>query len=99
MATPSVGQAAREQFACPTADGAPLENEGGPATAISHWEAAVFQTELMVGASSGVERAVLSNVTLALAKDSGWYEPDFAVGGLLRYGFHAGCDLLVRTSC
>lgn len=89
--------AAQEHFGCPTFPGAPLEDEGGLSTAGSHWEAAIFQTEIMVGVSAGIQRQVLSNMTLGLAQDSGWYEPNFAAAGFLRYGHNAGCDMLVRS--
>ena len=42
---------------------------------------------------------VLSSVTLALAQDSGWYTPYWAAAGFLRFGWHAGCPLLVRCCC
>ena len=93
--SPSVRAATRDQFGCNSARGAPLEDQGGPSTAGSHWEASLFQTEMMIGASAGTERAVLSNITLALAEDSGWYEPNYAAGGFLRFGWEGGCDMLV----
>ena len=94
----SVVKATREHFDCPTAKGAPLENNGGSGTQGSHWETSVFQTEMMDGSSDGVARTVLSNITLSLAEASGWYLPNYAAAGLLRYGFHAGCAMLVRRS-
>ena len=50
----------------------------------------------MVGVASGVERRVMSPVTIALAWDSGWYEPNFVSSGFLRHGHLAGCEMLVR---
>jgi leishmanolysin-like peptidase len=93
----SVRAAVSEHLNCPTAPGGPLEDEGGISTAGSHWEAAIFQTEIMVGVSSSIERQrqVLSNVTLALAQDSGWYAPNFGAAGFLRFGHLTGCDMLV----
>ena len=41
-------------------------------------------------------RRAYSNVTLALARDSGWYVPNVAVAGLQRFGALAGCAMLVR---
>ena len=52
--------------------GAPLENEGGYGTVDSHWERRLFLGEIMVGSSAISSRSVLSNLTLALAEDSGW---------------------------
>lgn len=95
MTSPSVRAAAAEHFNCPDVAGAPVEDEGGVSTAGSHWEASIFQTEIMVGVSAGMERQVLSNITLGLAKDSGWYAPNFGAAGFMRYGHLAGCDMLV----
>jgi Leishmanolysin len=98
VTSPTVTAAVREQTDCSSAKGAPLEADGGPGTATSHWDTASFQGELMDGSSDGVERTVLSNLTLGLAKDSGWYIPNYGAAGFLRYGFHAGCDMLVRDA-
>jgi hypothetical protein len=57
----------------------------------------MFQTELMIGSSAGTERSVLSNITLGLAKDSGWYEPNFGAAGFLRFGDKGGCEMLVHS--
>lgn len=34
----SIQEEARIHFGCPTLEGVELENQGGPSTAISHWE-------------------------------------------------------------
>ncbi len=48
----------------------PLENDGGPGTAFSHWEESIFQSELMTGfASGGLE---MSRMTIAALKDLGY---------------------------
>jgi hypothetical protein len=96
VSTPSVRQAVRDHFDCPTAEGAPLEGNGGTATQGSHWESTIFQTEIMIGASAAIARRVLSPMTLGLAQDSGWYVPNYGAQGFLRYGHKAGCDMLVR---
>eukprot|EP00892_Ulva_mutabilis_P009711 jgi/Ulvmu1/7111/UM034_0017.1 len=86
--------AVREQFDCASAEGAPLEADGGDGTAGSHWEETAFFTEIMVGVSGSEGRRVLSDVTLALAQDSGWYQPFYSGSGFLRHGHHAGCAML-----
>lgn len=98
VSTPAVRQATRDHFNCPTAEGAPLEQDGGDATSGSHWESTVFQSEIMIGASAAVERRVLSPITLGLAQDSGWYVPNWDAQGFLRHGHLVGCDMLVRIS-
>lgn len=90
--------------------GAKLENEGGYGTADSHWERRLFLGELMIGVSSSSSRVTLSNLTLALAEDSGWlpftqtviktfclrYEPQYARGGVLAAVQHHGCEFVEK---
>lgn len=96
VTTPTVRESTRTHFDCPTAAGAPLEGNGGQATSGSHWEAAIFQSEIMIGASAGIQRRAVSPMTLGLAQDSGWYEPNWDAVGFLRHGHKAGCEMLVR---
>ena len=44
--TPTVRSQVRAHFDCPTAEGAPLENQGGAGTASSHWEETAFFSEV-----------------------------------------------------
>ena len=75
LATPAVRRVARSYFACPTVPCAELENSGNSeATAGSHWEKRAFFTELMTGSTSTAFPEVLSEFTLALLDDSGWYK-------------------------
>ena len=60
VTAPAVLRAARKHFGCPSAARVPLEQDGGPAVAGSHWEASMFGNELMVGRPSSGERLVLS---------------------------------------
>jgi hypothetical protein len=95
VSTANVRAAVREHFACASADGAPLEDNGGEGTARSHWEESAFYGEVMVGVATGSTRRPLSPVTLALAQDSGWYEVNRGGVGFLRHGHLAGCEMLV----
>eukprot|EP00892_Ulva_mutabilis_P009928 jgi/Ulvmu1/7307/UM035_0096.1 len=97
VSTPTVRESVRTHFNCDSAQGAPLEGNGGQATSGSHWEAGIFQSEIMIGASAGIQRRALSPVTLGLAQDSGWYEPNWDAVGFLRHGHNAGCNML--ASC
>jgi len=49
----------------------------------------------MIGASAGIQRRAVSPITLGLAQDSGWYEPNWDAVGFLRHGHNAGCEMLV----
>lgn len=94
IATPQVTATAAETFNCPSAQGAPLENNGVSSTRGSHWEATSFAGELMIG-TAGARRGILSNMTLALAEDSGWYYSNWENAGFLRYAHNSGCSLLL----
>jgi len=96
LVTPHVARAVQRQFGCPSLRGAPLEDQGGSGTAASHWEKAVFMDEVMTGSASAA--LVLSNITLALLEDSGWYFPNYSYGERLLWGENLGCDF-VRASC
>lgn len=50
VVSPTVLARVRDHFGCPTLNGAELENDGGNGTALSHWEARIFQGEAMVRA-------------------------------------------------
>jgi hypothetical protein len=41
---------------------------------------------------------VLSEISLALFEDSGWYKVNYYTGGLFRYGKNAGCNF-VQNKC
>lgn len=61
-------------------DGVPLENQGGRGTAASHWEKRVLNGDVMVGSYQSAQVNTVSDITLALFEDSGWYKPDYSVG-------------------
>lgn len=70
--TPYAAAAAQKHYGCPGLDGPELEDGGGEGTAGSHWEQRTFMNEYMTGTS--VEFPVVSDITLALFKDTGWYD-------------------------
>ena len=88
--TPKVVKEARDHFGCAELAGGELENQGGDATRLSHWESRVYHNELMVGKSNPSEPQFLSRQTLALAEDSGWYVSNYDVGAFA-YGKGGGC--------
>jgi len=92
LTTPHVKEFVQNHFDCPSLQGAELENEGGTGTIWSHWEESLFYDEVMTGLASGSGRSVLSNLTLALMEDSGWFQPDYSFGGYLGFGKGAGCE-------
>ncbi|XP_065920451.1 leishmanolysin-like peptidase isoform X2 [Dysidea avara] len=91
---------ARDYFSCPNLQGVLLENEGGSGSVNSHWEVRVISFEVMTASSAESEASYrsISNFTLLLLEDSGWYKVDYAVAESLHYyeylwGKGQGCDL------
>lgn len=85
----------RSHFGCPSLDAVPLEDDGGEGSKGGHFERIVFGDETMV--SEDVSIAKFSKITLALMKDSGWYEIDLALGDHFTWGKGEGCDLFRKT--
>jgi len=96
ISTPKVVAAARKHFGCNTADGIELENQGGLGTAGSHWEMRTMAGDFMIGESYAEN--VISDMSLALMEDSGWYTVNYYTGGLFRFGKNKGCEFLT-TKC
>lgn len=87
LISPRVVDTARRHFGCATLFGVPLEAclgsancLSGTGTAASHWEKRVLLGEVMVGAASPHEQRVVSNLSLAVFDDFGFYAPHYAVG-------------------
>ncbi|EAX88019.1 GP63-like [Trichomonas vaginalis G3] len=64
--------------------GVELEDGGGLGTEKSHPEARVFFNELMVGLS--IQPAKISDLTLAMLEDTGWYDCNYDMAELLAWG-------------
>jgi hypothetical protein len=94
IVTPKVIQAAKKHFNCDLIDGLELENQGGDGSAGSHWEARLMLGDFMI-AETYAEN-VLSEISLALMEDSGWYKINYYTGGLFRYGKNEGCNFLTK---
>ena len=86
-------EVAKKYFNCPSLDGVELENQGGEGTAGAHWEARILLGEYMNGYSY-TEEQVISEFTLAVLEDSGYYKVNYYTGGLMRFGKNKGCQFL-----
>ena len=95
--SPKVLEVAKKYFNCPTIDGVELEDYGGVETVGSHWEARILLGELMNGYIYHDDE-VLSEFTLALLEDTGFYKAKYYTGGLMRFGKGKGCDF-VNQKC
>ena len=90
IVSPRVIEKARIHFGCNSLDKLPLEDQGGEGSAGSHWEGRYMLGDYMV--STSYDENVISDITLALFEDSGWYKPNYYTGGLFRFGKNIGCQ-------
>ena len=92
--TPNVLNLAKKHFGCSHLDGLPLEYNGGVGTAGSHWSKRYMNTDYMIGESYGEN--LISDITLALFSDSGWYSIDYSLSNLFIWGKGKGCAFFDR---
>ena len=92
LITSTVRDVAAQHFGCSSITGIELENQGGEGSIGSHWEARVMLGDYMI--STDYPEIVISDISLALFKDSGWYDVNYYSGGLFRFGKGQGCDFL-----
>ena len=95
--SPKVLEVAKKYYNCPDIDGVELEDYGGSGTAGSHWEARILLGDYMNGVIYSEEQ-VISEFTLALLEDTGYYKANYYTGGLMRFGKGKGCDF-VKKRC
>ena len=88
---------AKKYFGCDSIKGVELENQGLGGSKDNHWDSRILLGELMTSEQYEDEGA-LSEFTLALLEDSGWYQVNYYSGGLMRFGKNEGCDFL-NTYC
>jgi len=96
LITPGVVSQAQKHFDCSSMDAVPLEEFGGSGTAGSHFERRLFLNELMVGSvgwENPSETFAVSQFTLALLEDSGWYKANWTNGVQLLWGKKTGCSM------
>jgi Leishmanolysin len=92
IVTPKVRTVARNQFNCPSLEGAPLENQPTRADSCTgdHWDERLFYPEAMSGVISPTTN-ILSSLTLALMEDSGWYVANYTSSKMSPWGLGVGC--------
>ena len=83
---------ARQHFNCPSITGVALENQGSEGSVGSHWEARYMLGDYMI--STDYIDVVLSDISIALFEDSGFYEVEYYSGGLFKFGKNKGCDFI-----
>ena len=94
--SPKVLEKAKEYFGCDNlpVPGVPLENQGGTGSAKSHWEGRYMFGEYMN--MEVVPEQAISDITLALLEDTGFYKVNYFTGGLFKFGKNKGCDFLSK---
>ena len=89
--TSKVIEYAKKYYGCDNVIGVELEDQDGRLN--SHWEARILLGEIM-NSDHYLPEQVLSEITLALLEDSGWYQINYYTGGLMRFGKNKGCIFL-----
>ncbi|XP_065916878.1 uncharacterized protein [Dysidea avara] len=97
---PKTLEVAKSYYSCEDMEGVALENEGGSGTASSHWDKRTLNNEVMTGYLSR-DYQILSEFTIALLEDSGWYKGNYtALSALnqlpLQWGKDLGCAFLTE---
>ena len=83
---------ARKHFNCNSITGVQLENQGGDGSAGSHWESRYMLGDFMI--STDYPDSTISDITLALFEDTGFYKVNYYSGGLFKFGKNKGCNFL-----
>ena len=99
--TPKVKQLIKKYYNCDEDLGLELENQDDISElnhTHSHWEARILLGEYMNSIIYKPE-VVISEFTLALLEDSGWYKINYYTGGLMRFGKNKGCSFLTNDCC
>ena len=94
--TPKVVETAKKYFNCSNIIGVELEDQGMEGSTGSHWDQRILLGDYM-GAVIYQEEMVISEFTLALLEDSGWYKANYYTGGLMRFGKNKGCAFIEKN--
>ena len=86
---------AREHFNCEKLQGIRLEDLGGDGIAGFHWDPRYMLGDYMI--SLDYFDTVISDITLALFEDSGFYKVNYYTGGLFKFGKNKGCEFFEKN--
>ena len=94
--SPKVLEQAKKYFGCDNLPypGVPLENQGGEGSARSHWEGRYMYGDYMNMEISS--DTAISDITLALLEDTGFYKVNYFSGGLFKFGKNKGCEFFTK---
>ena len=91
--TKKVVEFAKKYFGCSSLEGVEVENQGTGGSVGSHWEGRILLGEYMTS-ETYEDEVTISEFTLSLLEDSGWYKVNYYTGGLFRFGKNKGCNFL-----
>lgn len=93
VVSPRALSRAKAHFGCPTLAGIELEEYNEFDDIGDHWEKRLLGPELMTATIAEAEWA-MSDITLALMEDSGWYTVNYQGAQSLVYGVGVGCTFM-----
>ena len=93
--SPKAVAKAREHFDCSSITRIPLENQGGTGSVGSHWESRYMLGDYMI--STDYPDQAISDITLGLFEDSGFYKVNYYSGGLFKFGKGKGCGFMDKS--
>ena len=93
--SPKAVAKAREHFDCSSITRIPLENQGGSGSVGSHWESRYMLGDYMI--STDYPDQAISDITLGLFEDSGFYKVNYYSGGLFKFGKGKGCEFVSES--
>ena len=94
ISSPKVIEKAKRHFGCDNIKGVQLENDGGDGTSGSHWDSRYMLGDYMM--ASDYSDVILSDISLALFEDTGFYKVNYYTGGLFRFGKNQGCSFFEK---
>ena len=85
---------AKAYFNCQNLTGVELDDDSGDEHML-HWSARILLGDYMIAELYYPDQAI-SEITLALLEDLGWYKVNYYTGGLMRFGKNKGCQFLEK---
>ena len=86
---------ARKHYNCSSLSHLYLENQEKNSGWSSHWESRYMLGDIMI--STDFQETVMSNITLALFEDTGFYKVNYYTGGLFKFGKNKGCNFFDKS--
>ena len=99
LVSPNVLRRAREHFGCADMTSVPLEPNGGEGTAGGHWSRTLFGDREVMVSTIAIQRSVVSDMTLAVIEDTGWFQVDYDRGLVGDFDFGAGMGCALVDQC